>query len=344
MRKNTASKNTPALPPVTDSLPTKQVPAVVVVGSPDDTDTSTTLIVADDAVIAGQAKNVATQIGTLAFQQEKTARVAVEMAQQVLHLRRMFPASEKVRAILGEDAADLIGETDAYQKVVGEELYSAARKVAQTKLRREGYVPDMAETVAKARVDSLRKSISRYVRIAIEGVARDQENPALFLVAHGFSANKEVGKDGILKGGETTLQLDSGEWTVTSPINDNAAQNTGDVAEPSDQVKPGETAEAVAASHASELAGDAEPTLSNPKERVHLVVGELRTVASDKRWGTISGGERLVESKVVLLALSEFLTATVAGMTDKQRDDLVRTVKGMAAEFIVANQVGAAAQ
>jgi hypothetical protein len=259
-----------------------------------------------------------------------------------------------VRAILGDDAPDLRGQTTEYRDAI-EEVYTAARKILASKFRRDGYLGDMATDLADARVESLRKTVSLDYRKHMEQVASLQENPAAFLLAHGFEYNTAVGtkkapqaipaktsivlkaEDGTLHVGRTGDVLvpgeESGTWALQSP-----ATHVGDATPANEPVEQGDQATPTETADATEkaLADAIDTSLGNPVERVHFVIANLRTVAGDERWQGLSGGQRVAETKVVLEALGEFLSASVAGLTDKQRSEVLRSFKVMGATFLTA--------
>ncbi len=293
------------------------------------------LIVASDKVRENAEAKVAALMADNGVLSAKADKVYDTLAGEYLRHRRMFPAVASVQEVLGEDVPDLGGKSPAYRDSI-KRMNETARDLMVNSLRKEGFTLKLATANADAEMERIRKSISRSIRIAVEAEAKaigGGDEGARFLLGHGFGFTGEVGKNGVI--GAKGWKLAKGEDGAYVLVKPEVRALDAPGAEQSDQATPGETAEA------AETAANGGEPLTNPMERIHLVTANLRTVASDPRWSKVGGAERLAEAKVVVQATYEFLTATVAGMSDKERDGLVRELRNMAATFIVANEVKA---
>jgi len=150
------------------------------------------LNIVDDETKAARLDDAAKTIAVLAFLGQKTDVARLDMFNALTATRLMFPAADEVRKLLGDDAPDLRGQTPEYNAAITE-VYAAARKSLVSRLRRDGYLGEMADNLATARIESLRKTVSLDYRKHMELVAAEQDNPAAFLLAHGFEYNTAIG-------------------------------------------------------------------------------------------------------------------------------------------------------
>jgi hypothetical protein len=213
----------------------------------------------------------------------------------------MFPATEKVRAILGEDSPDLIGGTQEYKGAV-ESVYDTARGILTRKLR-PVMGTDTAKAVATAKVESLRKSLSIDIRKEIEVIAGGQKNPALFMLGHGFARSTALSaKSQVIPEG-AALVIKDGVGTVQLPKPKKALDGAPDDA--TDQVNPDETADAKA--KAAAKAAHEEST--NPAGLINTAMGMVRTATEDKRLGKLSVSDRMTLARLIGQVCFEALTS-----------------------------------
>ncbi len=322
MAKNTTSK---VLVPTTEVLPANPADTVVTV----DPTSTRPLIIADASVIAENTAKVAKSVGLLAFLQEKGSVAREDMLEAIIRVRQMFPAPEAVRAILGEDTPDLGGQTKDYQNAVGDEVYATARKECYNRLRRDGYSTEVAKLTAAARVEALRKSLTRDMRFKMEEIASGQKNPAVFLLAHGYAYNGQLGKDQILGKGDH-LNPETGALVKGAQ----AALDAPPV-EQSDQATSTETADAEIAAAAAAV----EESLTNPASRLNFAIGEIRTAAKSKRIADMTSAEGRGHLVNLLSVVSEAILAIGPNLTDKDRNTVAAKLQAMGATALVGMEL-----
>jgi hypothetical protein len=302
MTKALATKSTPksdTLPEVVDSLPTVAEPTL-------------TLILASDRVRHNVEAKVASLSAEYGVLSAKADRQAETMAGEYLRLRRMFPAIEAVRTILGEDTPDLAGRSPEYKAAIGR-VNEVARDEMVNALRRDGFTVKLAIANADNEMERIRKSVTRYIRIAVEDEAKailraeGRAAAATFILGHGFGFSGEVGKAGsgiitskgwTLKDGQ--LQLPEGEKISEDGKGVVKINAQAPPVEQSDQTVPSETADKVEA----ERLGDG---LLDPQAIVNEAIGMLNRAA-----GLIPGADLPLDVRNSLRAALLAATKNVA--------------------------------
>ena len=216
-----------------------------------------------------------------------TKKVEAVMKEMRAH-RLMFPAQDSTRAILGDNAPDLIGATKEYQSSWGR-VTAQAIEQATALLVEEGASEKAALANAREEAETFRKSVSRRFRLTMESEARKlgEAKGRIFLLAHGFAYNGECGKGQLLhKGSKLVLPAGSPEGTALTAANavyqletSNAVQ-TGQPATSTDAVPAGQTVEATTNALVDATQGDASDSnvvalLAAATEALHRALGNL---------------------------------------------------------------------
>jgi hypothetical protein len=255
-----------------------------------------TLLSVDDATRANIIRDAAQTEAVVGFLLEKGSVASVEMLNAMTRLRRIFPASEDVRAILGDDACDLLGQTAEY-KAAMQDINGQAHKALVSRLRRDGYIGDVAANIATSRLDTVRKGVSAQYRKYVEGVALnacdgDQKAAAALLLAHGFRHHTGIETKKapqLIRPGQVLEVVDANDKAAAAAegvrnvggallkvLNPPPVAGTQTEAnepnEQSDQVKPGETADV-------EIAQVTGGKVTDPNVLINEAVGMLRTAA-----------------------------------------------------------------
>lgn len=227
----------------------------------------------------------------VAFLGQKGSVAALEMMNSMAKLRQLFPAAEKRKSLLGPDACDLYGETDPYKKAMGE-VNNGARKHLVSRLKRDGYLGDMAERMADDLLKRVRSSASLAFRRYVEEVALttcegDEKAAAALLLAHGFEHHTgiETKKAAqLIRPGQTVEVAEDTTAEGVRSVNGvalkvlNPAPKAGDKTEAnepetqSDQTTPNQTADA-------EIAEITDGKVTDPNVLINEAVGMLRTAA-----------------------------------------------------------------
>jgi len=229
--------------PAPEVLPAKQEGTTVVSQAPGLP--TLTFIVASDTVrrnVVSKAAHLVAEAGTANAVGERKNEQA---CQEYLRLRRMHPAVESIRAILGDDTPDLAGKSDAY-KADKAALEEQARDEMINKLRKEGFTIKLATAQADAEMERIRKSVTRFIRIAVEDEAKairdsqGREAAVKFVLANGFGYSGEVTNKsyaGIVESKEWKLDKDG---NVTLPEGLTFSENGRDVVKAVQQLEPAE--------------------------------------------------------------------------------------------------------
>lgn len=334
-RKNTAAQAeltaAASKAPGTDVEVVESVPATI--------DPTLTLIVASETVRNNAISKVAHLIAENGVLSAKADRTFESMAKEYLRLRRMFPATDSVKAVLGEDAPDLAGRTPDYKLALAK-LNDEAESEMVLALRKEGFTIKLATANAEAEMERVRKSITRYVRIAIEGEAKallkaeGREAAARFVLGHGFGYSGEVTSKsyaGVIE--DKTWKLakqEDGSYALALPAGKvigsdgrtvtNAKPLDAPPVEQSDQATPTETAEAQATQDAAEMG----VTTGTPQGRINLAVGELNTARADKRLVELPAKERVALARLIGVAAFEAMLAIGESLTGSDRVQVAR--------------------
>lgn len=306
----------PALPPVTDSLPTKQGLAPEVVANVESHGLRF-IVTNDKSMVVEEGKVRDLTVASLAFG-SNAQKSSDDLARELGRFRRMFKAPVAVRTLLGQDdAPDLGGMSTEYRAALGR-INKDAAEAAIDQLVEEGWSVRQAKNEVEQEQERTRNRVSRAYRVSIERTAAKMGKDAgrLFLLAYGYNYHQACGSEQLLKAGDR-LVLDpkvkaadpKAVLTVGNAVILGKAPATTPgtpPAEQSDQATPAELAENVARQHAAELEAAG---VGNPKERINLAVGEMATAIADKRMPKIAPAERLAMARLVAQRSFETLLA-----------------------------------
>lgn len=271
-----------------------------------------TFIVASDKVRENTENRVAALFAETALHTVRGQKSADALAEANLRLRRMFPAPATVQAILGEDAPDLYGRSPEYRAAV-ERINESARDGLINALRKEGMTIKGATKSATDELESLRKSVSRAIRIQLDADLKPLgDEGARILLANGFGYNGEVGKNQLLAKGDKLV--DGKVVRAIAPAAD------APPVEPADQATATETAEAQATQDAAEMG----TTTNNPQGRINLAVGELNTARADKRLFELPAKDRVALARLIGVAAFEAMLAIGESLTGSDRVQVAR--------------------
>lgn len=242
------------------------------------------ILIVDDDTRLSIAHDTARSISESMYFGVKASQARTDMFDSVLKFRRTFPASEGVRAVLGADAADLIGQTPEYASAVAG-VYEEAKRNLVSKFRRE-VGTEKAKVWAEREIKNLKQNIGNDIRAEIEHTARGQKDPVLFMLGHGFQPRKGAPKSAVLQEG-VKLELLTGEDGAVTGAKV-VLPKAGKIAQPvedSSKTPAGDTAENLLKGLAEKLA---EPA-TNPISNVNVGTGALRSILAMTTSGKVNG-------------------------------------------------------
>jgi hypothetical protein len=310
------------------------------------------LIIATDKVRQNAEAKVAHLMADNALHAVRLDKSAETLAAEYIRVRRMFPATDTVRSILGEDAPDLNGRTPAYKDAV-KRMNETARDEMIAAFRKEGMTIKGATQSADNELERIRKSTSRSIRLAVEAEAKailkaeGREAAATFILGHGFGFSGEVGKaeDAVVQAkswklakqedGSFALALPEGKTIGEDGIAVVDANPQAEPAEQSDQATPSETAEAEIKAAADAV----EETLTNPLSRLNFAVGEVRTAAQDKRTQDLTSAEARGTVVNLLAVVSELILSVGPNLTAKDRQTVASKLQAMGATALIGMEL-----
>jgi len=282
------------------------------------------LIMASDRVRTNAEKKVTSLMAETAAHGIRAERALETLVTEYLRVRRMFPAVDSVKEILGEDAPDLAGRSPEYKAAL-KRMNEGARDDLINALRKEGFTVKLATAHADAELETVRKSISRGIRIAVEEEARallkseGREVAARFILGHGFGYSGEVpggadarvigAKSWSLKDGQ--LQLPEGKVISENGRDVVDAVQQGQPQDSSDEVPPGQTAN-------DEIAEIVNGAVVDPNALINEAVGMLRTAAKliAKNPEGMTKAQRTTHRKNVLSAARTLIGELEATLSD----------------------------
>jgi hypothetical protein len=320
--------------------------------SPAVVEPSLTLIIATEKVRQNAENKVAHLMADNALHSVRQEKSAETLAAEYVRVRRMFPATDAVQGILGEDAPDLAGRTPAYKDAV-KRMNETARDEMIAAFRKEGMTIKGATASADVELERIRKSTSRSIRLAVEQEAKvllkadGREAAATFILGHGFGYSGEVGKaeDAVIqakswkldKGEDGTVRLALPEGKVIGEDGRSVvdANQQAEPTEQSDQATPTETAEAEIAAAAEAV----NETLTNPLSRLNFAVGEVRTAAQDKRTQDLTSAEGRGCVVNLLAVVSELILSVGPNLTQKDRATVASKLQAMGATALIGMEL-----
>lgn len=176
-----------------------------------------TFIIASDKVRMSTALKSAHLISEAGVANTKGQRSLEAACAEEVRMRRMCPAIESIASLFpGIEVPDLAGKSDEY-KALKAARDEAARDEMINALRKEGLTIKGATVAADQEMERVRKSLTRAVRIAVEGEAKaikrtqGREAAVRFILASGFGYSGEVtSKDyaGVIESKEWKLDKD----------------------------------------------------------------------------------------------------------------------------------------
>jgi len=282
------------------------------------------LIMASDRVRTNAEKKVTHLLAETAAHGIRAERSLEALVTEYMRVRRMFPAVDSVREILGDDAPDLAGRSPEYKAAL-KRMNEGARDDLIAALRSEGFTAKLAIAHADAELESLRKSISRGIRIAVEEEARallksdGREAAARFILGHGFGYSGEVpggaearviqAKSWMLKDGQ--LQLPEGKVISENGRDVVDAVQQGQPQDSSDEVPAGDTAD-------NDIAEKVNGAVVDPNALINEAVGMLRTAAEliAKNPKGMTKAQRTTHRKNVLSAARTLIGELEATLSD----------------------------
>lgn len=280
------------------------------------------LLVVDAETQLTIAHETAEAIAEVGYLSSRNSRARQLMFDAVIKLRRTFPATPQIRAILGDDAADLRGQTPEYTSAVSK-VYDEAREIVLRKLKRE-IGADSARKVAKAEIDTLRGNISNDIRRELESSAKATKDPALFMLGHGFERNSAMGKNQAIPEG-AKLELTTGEDGVVTGASVVLPKPLAAPKPDAGGTPPTETGEQLITALAKELGTQT----SNPKGNVNVGVGALRSILATDPKGKVTGltpgalaldpADRVNLAKLISQVAFETITALGESLPETER-------------------------
>lgn len=310
------------------------------------------LIIASEKVRQNAEAKVAHLMADNALHAVRLDKSGETLSAEYLRVRRMFPATDTVISILGEDAPDLAGRTPAYKEAV-KRMNEQARDEMIASFRKEGMTIKGATQSADNELERIRKSTSRSIRLAVEAEAKallkaeGREAAATFILGHGFGFSGEVGKaeDAVVQAKSWKLaKAEDGTFALALPegkvIGEDGrsvvdANPQAEPVEQADQATPSETAEAEIAAAAAAV----EETLTNPASRINFAVGEVRTAVTDKRVSDMTSAEGRGHLTNLLSVVSEAILAIGPNLTEKDRKTVASKLQAMGATALVGMEL-----